>query len=156
MQAVAAERKEAMGSVLSMVSWDIPDHVGNTALMDAVKGDHSECIGYLLAQGANASASDAEGCSALHLCRCASPTRVAPTISNSIPLDPPGTVARVTCTTCSTSAACADAGQRRPASARAAAPDDVDALASPGGATVSNSIPLDPPGTVALPSARAE
>lgn len=38
---------------LTMISWDIPDAAGHTAIFLAVKHNHSECVRFLLFEGAN-------------------------------------------------------------------------------------------------------
>jgi uncharacterized surface protein with fasciclin (FAS1) repeats len=52
---------------LSMISWDIPDPGGNTAVLLAVKHDREACVRFLLFEGANPNIVNDELDSCLHL-----------------------------------------------------------------------------------------
>jgi hypothetical protein len=60
----AAEGK----NYLAMISWDIPDALGNTALMLAVMKNRLSCVQFLLAEGASPNKGNNNMDSPLHLC----------------------------------------------------------------------------------------
>ena len=69
LRAIKAERTEwqnASKQYLVMMSWDLTDSAGNTALMHAVANDHPDCVEFLLDQGADPNIPNDHGDSPLH------------------------------------------------------------------------------------------
>jgi hypothetical protein len=63
------EERHAWPKYLTMVSWDIKNPTGQTALVLAVTNDHLDCVRFLIDQGADPNIVDGNGDSPLHLAK---------------------------------------------------------------------------------------